>query len=478
MFKKKMSIILIIALILINLFGCDKIVPLMQNTTKNGQETKNNQEIDDSYYSIIQGNLNKESDKYMETYIRYPKIVKSTNMRDSLVDPINDEITKEIDEIVKVQKSSAYELYKTYLKSSVENIENDRNKKIEALKTKYKNIIGSDEVKSISEITNNKINNKATDSILTGFATTEDIINQGPHNKKIIVIETTEITQENYEKIKQTTTIVEGSPKEIIPPSDSDIDFSNENTDFDKSNIENNTDFDKYKNNFKNKNFSRASLSNARHKRLNENNDNEESSRYEMPTETTKLEIESNNKSENIINNESNIIKAEVGAETTNNILTLTSFYKELEEIKNIKIPSIEELSNSYLKTYIDCSYEIMCLDEDYISLYIDITSYRTGNLINEKRIFKNIDIKNNKIVTLKDILGDNYKEKCIKTIKTKIENFDEELKKDLKPNYNLEEIINDNTLFFINNNHLPVLSIERNQITIGPVGYLSFVIK
>lgn len=478
MFKNKVSIILVIALIIMNLFGCDKsnsFIQNIQNSLNNKQNTSKNvtkQELDDSYYSVIQGNLNKENNEYLETYIRYPKIVKSTNMKDSLVDPINDEITKDIDKIVNEQKLLANEIYKTYLKSSIENIENDKTKKINSLKIKYKNIIGSNEVKSINELPVKKIINKATDSILTGFATTEDIVNQGPHNKKIIIIETTEVKPDNEKDIKQTTTIVEGAPKEVAPQSNEN-NKTNTNTEFDKK-----PNFNKFNNNLDFKNFPRASFSNTKNESSKDNNKNFEKPIYEKPTETTKFEIESSKETENIMIQESNIVRAEIGLETTNNILTLESFYKELEEINNIKIPSNQELTNSYLKTYIDCSYEIMCLDEDYISLYIDITSYRAGNLINEKRIFKNIDIKNNKIVTIKDILGENYKEKCINTIKIKIENFDEELKKDLKSNYNLDEIINDNTLFFINNNHLPVLSIERNQITIGPVGYLSFVIK
>lgn len=466
MYKQKTSILLIISLLIISLCGCDKIGSFTQNITKSNvdntkpQTSQDTTKNDDSYYSIIQDNVIKETNEYIESYIRYPKIVRSTGIQDSLVDPINDEITNEIDKIVNELKNTANSTFQTYLKSSVENIEKDKNNKIEALKKKYKNIIGSNEVKELSTLINknttNNISNdkKSTESILTGFTTTKDLINEGPHNKKIIVVETTSIEQE----IKQTTTIVEGSPKKIAPPE------KQNNNDF-----KNNYDFDM---------LEKASISFTRKKPFDTKNKNIEPSIYEKPTETTKPEVETINNIITTEKNEIDIVNVEIGNERIDEELTLNSFYKELNEIKNIKTPSKEELTNSYIKTYLDCNYQIMCLDEDYISMYIDISAYRTGNLINEKRVFKNIDIKNSKIVTLKDILGENYKEKCIDVIKNKIDNLDEDLKNYLKSDYNLDKIITDKTPFFINNNHLPVISLEKNQIAIGPVGYISIVIK
>ena len=42
---------------------------------------------------------------------------------------------------------------------------------------------------------------------------------------------------------------------------------------------------------------------------------------------------------------------------------------------------------------------------------------------------------------------------------------------------YNLDSYITENTPFFINNNHKPVIEIERFVITIGSSGYHEFQI-
>ena len=74
--------------------------------------------------------------------------------------------------------------------------------------------------------------------------------------------------------------------------------------------------------------------------------------------------------------------------------------------------------------------------------------------------------MKEKKIVKLSDVLGENYKEICINNINEAILNFSDEEKAKLKSNYNIEDYINDDTAFFINNNHIPVVELDKWAIT------------
>ena len=152
--------------------------------------------------------------------------------------------------------------------------------------------------------------------------------------------------------------------------------------------------------------------------------------------------------------------------------LTVNDYYKELAEIDRITIPKDTELLLEYTQTKILCRFDVKCLDENYISLFIEFSETKTVPSI--KRFFYNIDLHNKKILTIKDVLGEDYKTLCINTINSSIENLPENEKANLKSDYNVEEYITDDLPFFINNNHIPV--IELDKFTLTP-SYLEFQI-
>ena len=166
-----------------------------------------------------------------------------------------------------------------------------------------------------------------------------------------------------------------------------------------------------------------------------------------------------------------------------------TTFMRERKEF-NIKVStksslrrnfdlndltSYSYLIRQYIPTTIECNYDVKCLDGDYLSIMVEINESRTTNKIT--RLFYNIDLNNKIILSIKDILGENYKDICTKTINTTIDNWSDEQKSVLIDNYNIEEYIDENTPFFINNNHIPVVQVEKFVISIGSTGYHEFQI-
>ena len=152
--------------------------------------------------------------------------------------------------------------------------------------------------------------------------------------------------------------------------------------------------------------------------------------------------------------------------------LTIDDYYRDVAETNRITLPSDRDLLRSYTPTKILCNFDVKCLDEDYISLFIEFSEIKTAPTV--KRFFYNIDLHSKKIIGIKDVLGENYKTLCVNTINSAIEKMSEEEKTNLKSGYNIDEYITDDLAFFINNNHLTV--IELDKFTLSP-SYLEFQI-
>ncbi|MBR4314847.1 MAG: hypothetical protein IKP66_08065, partial [Lachnospiraceae bacterium] len=156
--------------------------------------------------------------------------------------------------------------------------------------------------------------------------------------------------------------------------------------------------------------------------------------------------------------------------------ITLDNFYRDLRTIRRFNIPDDFSLTIQYIPTTIECHYEVKCLDEEYLSLFVELSESRTTSSV--KRLFYNVNLNNKKIVNLKDVLGDKYKETSVKCITEAIDKWSDEQKSTLIEGYNLDNYITESTPFFINNNHKPVIEIERFVITIGSSGYHEFQIS
>ena len=502
--SKNTAIIILVSMILVNILGCQNLTPKKTITA------------DTPYYSVTIGSYEKSNNHYMNVDIELPKITYSNENGSALIDPLNAEIETSLTQLINEAKDKALTTYKTYIESAKTNAKNEVRNKFSKLKEKYKDVLGEEEQKFFSNFNidnlakmpfrndflstdsnirspfppkatlnntnklsnnsneerkqrpNNKNDNnrppeefrnsenkkqengnKNTDEKVNGFTNTEDILIPGLHNKNIIIVETT--TKESTEATTQNN----GKPNRMAPS-------------------EGGEGFDKQFNGEKpNKKDFKASMSNVDFRNADNKNDN----RLKNEKTSTKSEITTNDDKDK--KNPPKGIENDITATDSNvnlaNDITIENFYRDLSIILRTRIPNDETLTREYIPTTILCNFEVKCLDEDYISLFVQLSESRTTSSI--KRLFYNVDLNNGKIVNLKDILGEKFKENTVNVINSEIEKWTDEQKSTLINGYSVEKYIDENTPFFINNNHRPVVEIEKFAITIGSAGYHEFQI-
>ena len=250
----------------------------------------------------------------------------------------------------------------------------------------------------VQQGTNNFNNNSET---VTGFTNSNELIIPGLHNKNIIVVETTT-------KVKNETTIKdETSRKRVVPSENGDLSsFGNRN-----NNSNSNNNFTKR--------VKRSSMSNTDKRNFSPQN-NQASDNQIQIIQTNQYIEQSTNKIEkpNVYQDDLKIVEQS----------EKNSTYDEKDLVTN------RNLLTPYTRTLVTCDYIITCLDNEYISINVSVNTYGTQTEI--KNLFYNIDLKNKKILTLKDMLGEEYKEDTT------------------------------NSSFFINTNHIPIILNEDGSLT------------
>lgn len=204
-------------------------------------------------------------------------------------------------------------------------------------------------------------------------------------------------------------------------------------------------------------------------------------------------------------------------------VLTFHSYEKEEENLKlSVKIPSIEMISqdtnglaesinqeiyrlcqqyadeavqraDEYKKAFMDTGgtedewrahnleihvwYEINSQTRDYLSFVVMGTE--SWNSAAHERKYYNIDLNTQKIVSLKDLLGEDYIETANESIKNQIEAKSQEMGIQF---WTLEEGgftgISDEARFYINEAGNPVLVFEKYEIAPGSAGAVEFEIE
>lgn len=486
MIKRIISIILLVSMMAFSIFGC----------------TSPNQKLvtaDTPYYSVTTGSYEQDRNVYMKLDIKIPKITYSNTDGNELMDSLNKDIESSLNTLIDDAKKNALSTYETYLQSAKDNARKDIENKIAEIENKYKSVIGDAEKEILSNLSADDVSNfsfsnmgrmntfpnriasfsemfpntrrrfnpefkssrKATESIVTGFTGTDDLIIPGLHNKKIIVVETTTAAP--------TETSIQISGKPGIAPSEGFGASFGSGSERPK----------------------RASWSNGFPSNMNgefKRPERDATKETESTTKETESTTKATDKKEETVTYD--VKPKEVASEefklyprfvatksdvTEDEEITLENFYRDLRRIRRFTIPDDFSLAVQYIPTTIECNYEVKCLDEDYLSLFVELSETRTTS--NVKRLFYNVDLNKKTIINLKDILGDKYKETSVKYITEAIEKWDDDQKATLIQNYNIENYISESTPFFINNNHRPVIEIEKFVITIGSTGYHEFQI-
>ena len=483
--SKKLSIIILISMILVNILGCQNF------------KQKQNISTDTPYYSVTIGSYEKLSNYYMNVDIEMPKITYSNQSGSTLIDPLNTEIENSLNELIAKAKDNALSTYNSYLESAKANAKKDIENKIKRLKDKYIDILSDEEKEFLSNLNVDNLDFKRYDKIfisshsnmrnkpirkssisntnkVSGFTNTDEIIIPGLHNKNIIIVETTE-------KNLSETTIegIEGKPGRIAPSEDR----PNSKNRASNSNAFPNGNREKWQGRQDMQETQdrrdRQENNEDQTKQVNQNEQNLQNSKDNNDEIIAKKMITASNSNADlvIISTESNIysINKERDSEVIDDSVTIKNFHRDLFDIYMTNIPNDNYLTKFYIPTTIHCNFEVKCLDEDYISLFVQLSESRNTSSV--KRLFYNIDLNKGKIVNIKEVLGENFKDIIVNNINTEIDKWTDEQKATLIENYSVENYVDENTPFFINNNHRPVIEIEKFAITIGASGYHEFQI-
>ncbi len=124
----------------------------------------------------------------------------------------------------------------------------------------------------------------------------------------------------------------------------------------------------------------------------------------------------------------------------------------------------------------VDINYEIKSSDENHVSFII--MKFETSASAYQETYYYNIDLSSGREMTLKDLLGPNYKEIIIQQIKMQLNDLDSERKSLLFDDVNISDLITENSAFYINADNNIVVVFNKYEIAAGAAGMFEFIIK
>lgn len=134
---------------------------------------------------------------------------------------------------------------------------------------------------------------------------------------------------------------------------------------------------------------------------------------------------------------------------------------------------TLEEWAAHNIKIKVD--YEIKQQDDAYLSFVV--RGYENwSNAYNESRYY-NLDLRTGKEVTLKDLLGDDYEALANDSIRQQIAEREQAGESFFAEDAGGFTGISDNTKFYINTNHNPVIVFGKFEIANGAAGEIEFEI-
>ncbi|MCI9275461.1 DUF3298 and DUF4163 domain-containing protein [Thomasclavelia cocleata] len=129
-----------------------------------------------------------------------------------------------------------------------------------------------------------------------------------------------------------------------------------------------------------------------------------------------------------------------------------------------------------YIPRGIHVDYEIKCITEKQVSFVISKSETLASAYF--VQYFYNIDMETGRYMTLKDLLGNDYKEIAVQSIENAITGWSEEKKMLLFEDVNLEDLIDENTNFYIDEQNNIVIVFGKYEIAAGAAGILEFPIE
>ena len=134
---------------------------------------------------------------------------------------------------------------------------------------------------------------------------------------------------------------------------------------------------------------------------------------------------------------------------------------------------TLEEWAAHNIKIKVD--YEIKQQDDKYLSFVV--RGYENWSNANNESRYYNLDLRTGKEVTLKDLLGDDYEALANESIRQQIAEREQAGESFFAEDAGGFTGITENTKFYINANHNPVVVFERYEIANGAAGEIEFEI-
>ena len=162
---------------------------------------------------------------------------------------------------------------------------------------------------------------------------------------------------------------------------------------------------------------------------------------------------------------------------------------KEISKIVNEELKNAENNAKEYYEAFIETGgnpkefmpiginidYEIKSITEKQVSFVI--TKSETFSSAYFVAYYYNIDMESGRYMALRDLLGNDYKKIVAQSIENTISNWDQEKKELLFEDINIEDLIDENTNFYINEQGQVVVAFDKYEIAVGSAGRLEFPI-
>lgn len=124
----------------------------------------------------------------------------------------------------------------------------------------------------------------------------------------------------------------------------------------------------------------------------------------------------------------------------------------------------------------ITMGYDVKHLSEDCVSftVYHYETRFSAYNTVD----YYNLDLESGRYLTLRDWLGEDYREIAAGSIKRTVSSWSQEQRDMLWQDISFEELIDESTDFYINQDGRAVVVFEKYQAAVGAAGALEFEIE
>lgn len=163
---------------------------------------------------------------------------------------------------------------------------------------------------------------------------------------------------------------------------------------------------------------------------------------------------------------------------------------QEISKIINEEVKNAEKHAKEYYTAFVETGgepkdfipiginidYEVKSIKEKKVSFVI--TKSETFASAYFVEYFYNIDMETGRYLTLKDLLGNDYKEIVTKNIRNTISGWEKEKQEQIFKDIAIEDLINENTKFYINEKNEIVVVFDKYEIAVGAAGRLEFPIS